>query len=92
MACSLQGILYLRALSCRCKLFSWHLTSAVRAQNYLEMLFLGEDSLTIRALEVRFRRGIAICHHVQHMVSCDLARVVEANVGIVGCTAQDPLA
>lgn len=62
----------------------------MRGHSYLEVLFLGEDSLAIRALEVRFRRWIGICHHVLHMVSCNLARVVEANVGIVDCTAQDP--
>ena len=73
------------------KVFSGHLTLAVQAQSYLEMFFLGEYSLTERALEVWSRRCIArhSCHHVLHMVLCNLARGVEPKVGIAGCTAQD---
>jgi hypothetical protein len=73
------------------KFFSGHLALAVRPQSYLEMFFLGEHSLAKRALEVWTCRCI-ICHRVLYMVSCNLTRGVEPNVGIVGCTAQDPLA
>lgn len=59
---------YLRALSCRYEVFSGHLTATVRPRIYLEMLFLGEDSLAERALEVWTCRRI-ICHHVLHIVS-----------------------
>jgi hypothetical protein len=80
----------LRDLSCRYEVFSGHFTVAVRPRVYLEMLFLGENSLAKRALEVWTCRCV-ICHHVLYMVSWQAWILLrEANVGIAGCTAQDP--
>ena len=47
----------------------------MRLSRYLEMLFLGEYTLTVRTLKCRDRRRNArsICHHVYHIAECNLA-------------------